>query len=356
MINLVSNALKFTPEHGRINIHATWCESEGETEKSKNLTKLIKNYKPVIVAPKRVSSSSYVTTQNDSERSFVSSENFLEFGFEQETKHFNNLMTFEKYSMINFRGSREFTAVPENWSIKRTEFIKPPSQENLPSNKSGKTGYLKIQVSDNGCGISPKEIPQLFEMRSSTQGLWISKQLCQKMNGDIIISSQINQGTDFMFYVYVDNSQRKETISPIQQAPLDQREQIRALVVDDYEFNRNLHKLLLEREGVQVTLANDGVEALSKYREKGNVYFDFIFMDINMPKMDGISAVKAIRKWEEEKELEKVDVHFISGDYFNEGELLERVGSSEQIRFIRKPIEVGSVAKIVEDANNKLLL
>ena len=362
LINLTSNALKFTPKGGRINIHATWCESEGQ-ERPKDLTKLIKNYKPIIITKPKGNPNESFSSSSCSEKSFAGSENFLEFGYEQEAKHLNNLMTFEKYATINFRGSREFTTLPENWSIKRAEFIKPPSQENIiPHNKSRKsqTGFLKIQVSDSGCGISEKDLPKLFEMKTSPGtglGLWICKQLCHKMNGDIVISSQINQGTDFMFYISVDNSQLKEVIPPSSRTHKlpPQREKIRALVVDDYDFNRNLHKLLLEREGVQVTLASDGVEAVNKYREKGQGYFDFIFMDINMPKLDGISAVKAIRKWEQEKGFENVDVHLISGDYFDEGELQDLIGNSTTVKFVRKPIEVDKVSRIVEEACKKIM-
>ena len=130
--------------------------------------------------------------------------------------------------------------------------------------------------------------------------------------------------------------------------------------MDDYDFNRNLHKLLLEREGVQVTLACDGIEAVNKYREKGPGDFDLLFMDINMPKLDGISAVKAIRKWEEENRSDKASVYFITGDYFNENEVYDQLECSLteencKIRFVRKPIEVQKIERIVEEAKETLM-
>jgi len=384
IINLISNSIKFTPREGRINIYATWCESIETHQKPKDLTKLIRNYNKTLSTERNLTATSvqnfldHLPNHKSSAdtadlSSIIYPETLLEFGCEQEEKHFNNLVTFEKYTQKAIRGSKDLFPECENWRIQRTGSF--GSQQHIPTNSSREkslTGYLKIQVSDSGCGISDQDIPKLFEMYnqanhavSSTHGgtglgLWICKQLCQKMNGDIVISSQLNQGTDFMFYIFVDNSLQFEQAPSLIPGSHKQREKIHALVVDDYDFNRNLHKLLLEREGVQVTLACDGVEAVNKYRDKGNGYFDFIFMDINMPKMDGISAVKAIREWEEEKELEKVDVHFISGDYFNESEVYDRLGASStskensNIRFIRKPIEVEKVSKIVEDAKKNL--
>jgi len=386
LINLMSNAIKFTPKEGRINIYITWCESIEGGQKPNDLTKLIKNYKKSTVVAntletERINSMSLEQIPNTKAHSqeletssLIFPETLQEFGCEQEEKHFNNLVAFEKYTRKSIKGSKEFISNAESWTIQKTDSLRPSSSQRIPLsfNASSQSGYLKIQVSDTGCGIAQQDIPKLFEMYnqanstiSSTHGgtglgLWICKQLCHKMNGDIVISSQINQGTDFMFYIFVDNSQEQEQHPGVNICSRKQREKIHALVVDDYDFNRNLHKLLLEREGVQVTLACDGVEAVNKYREKGQGYFDLIFMDINMPIMDGISAVKAIRKWEEERGYEKADVYFISGDYFNENEIFERLECSStkescKIRFIRKPIEVQKIGRIVEDAKKILM-
>ena len=384
LINLMSNAIKFTPKEGRINIYVTWCENI-EGQKPNGLTKLIKNYnKSAVTQPDRMVNNTSleqipnhhhnIPSQDIDSSSLIFPETLQEFGCEQEEKHFNNIVAFEKYTQKSVKGSKEFLSNTENWTIQKTESLQRlSSQQRIPScSMSSQTGYLKIQVSDTGCGIAPQDIPKLFEMYnqanstiSSTHGgtglgLWICKQLCHKMNGDIVISSQINQGADFMFYIFVDNSQDQEQNPGSNPGSRKQREKIRALVVDDYDFNRNLHKLLLEREGVQVTLASDGVEAVNKYREKGQGYFDLVFMDINMPKLDGVSAVKAIRKWEQEKGYEKADVYFISGDYFNEDEVHDRLECSAvkencKIKFIRKPIEVQKIGRIVEEAKRALM-
>lgn len=225
------------------------------------------------------------------------------------------------------------------------------------------SGYLKVQISDTGCGIPEQSVPKLFEMYTQADksissayggtglGLWICKQLCNKMGGDITVYSQVEKGTSFLFYIPVHNVARESRTSVY--VP-HIRDKINALVVDDFNFNRNLHKLLLEREGVQVTLANDGKEALEKYQEKGPEYFDFILMDVNMPEMDGFTSAKKMREWEESNGLKNIDIYFVSGDYFNEDEVLTRFKTVDGckavtgFRFLRKPIEVEMVSNIVK--------
>jgi len=79
---------------------------------------------------------------------------------------------------------------------------------------------------------------------------------------------------------------------------------VRALVVADFAFNRDLHKLLLQQEGVEVTLARDGKETFEKYKAQGSEFFDFILMDIQMPVMDGFTSAKEIRLWKKRIERE----------------------------------------------------
>jgi CheY-like chemotaxis protein len=76
---------------------------------------------------------------------------------------------------------------------------------------------------------------------------------------------------------------------------LARSQRVRALVVDDVEDNREVLSGLLERAGLEVTRAHDGAQALQKIAQRRP---DIVFMDVRMPVMDGVSAVRAIRdRW-----------------------------------------------------------
>jgi len=123
-------------------------------------------------------------------------------------------------------------------------------------------------------------------------------------------------------------------------------------VADSYVFNRDLHKLLLEKEGVHVTMASDGREALDEFFKKGEDGFDFILTEIGMPNMDGFSAVNKIRQWEAENGQEPTDVYFLSGDYFNENDVMTqfRIQTGNEatgIWSMKKPVDIANLRKIV---------
>ena len=223
-------------------------------------------------------------------------------------------------------------------------------------------GFLQIQVTDTGRGIPPEDISKLFGMfiqvhgtsiayHGTGLGLWICKQLCNKMGGDIKVYSELNQGTSFVFYIPVNNDKMHDSIGQFKNTT---RNEVRVLIADDYAHNRELHKLLLEREGAVVSLVSNGIEALEKYKEKGNGYFDFILMDVQMPEMDGFTSGKEIRAWEQENKWDKVHLYFVSGEYYNEDEVLESLKRRQGrhvdmtgVFSLRKPIDIEIVRSVL---------
>ncbi|MBB6210898.1 ATP-binding protein [Novispirillum itersonii] len=165
---------------------------------------------------------------------------------------------------------------------------------------------LEFSISDTGIGITETQKAQLFQPfvqgdLSSTRrhggtglGLAISKRLVEAMGGSISLTSQRHVGSTFHFSV---------PILPIeaprgQVLPLDPARPFegRILIVDDSDLNRMVLGDMLERFGLAVTTANNGLEALEKVRKEPG--FSLIFMDIQMPVMDGFSAMEAIRRQE----------------------------------------------------------
>jgi len=353
LMNLLSNAVKFTSLKGKINIHIQWCSPE---ESRKNLIQPIQDY-----------------LHGRFENNVPGNEAGLEAATEEDYKAADEDCSLQIIQPFNF-------PKPENFLIKKRNSQSPTSPQKSshimiqkvpmqPAYKESDKGFLKVQVSDSGCGIPFEKISKLFTMFTQAHasiesmtggtglGLWICKQLCQRMEGEIKVYSKLNTGTTFVFYIPIHNENVKSPVSlgnmPAA-APVVEKK-TRALVVDDYSFNRTLHKLLLEREGVHVTLACDGKEAVDRYREMENGYFDFIFMDVQMPVMDGFSAARAIRGLELEEDRKKTDIYFISGEYYDVNEIIKEFrvkgagGNMDEvgIRCLRKPIEVEMVKKIV---------
>jgi len=365
MVNLISNAIKSTPNDGQIYIEASWYGGRNDAE---TFLKLIK---PKDFRGIRSPSSSNTKETEEEEEDMgrpslgvlrrASTSNILEFSFEEESRHQKNLIALGRNSsqrLSAFGGSEHWVIKKQKLSGRKASFMNA-SRMRLGEGQREQFGYLKVQVSDTGSGMNEESISKIFEVNRNLDleendlSLWICQQICNKMNGEIICTSTVNYGTDYVFYIPVNNAAEENQTRC-------QKDKVRALVVDDYDFNRNLHKLLLEREGVHVTLACDGKEALERYKEKGNDYYDMILMDINMPVMDGITASKKIREWEMLNGYKEAEIVFISGDYFNEDEILEnwprKAGAVpvENIVFMKKPIEIKRIVNIVDKYKNRL--
>jgi len=374
LMNLFSNAYKFTPKKGKIDIYVEWCPPNQDP---KTLLELVKEY-TTIKQPNDVGSFSPLN-QSDSplnnfcdsdkgEKSMVFAEctqeeanSRINFLTSQNSRQYNKARNFSRRETRKTTGSANY----KGWFINKARFSKQHSSDNS-SNNNNVSGYLKVQVTDTGCGIAEENIPKLFGMFAQANrsigstyggtglGLWICKQLCQKMGGDIKIYSKLQEGTTFVFYIAVSNrAMQKDNMAFSSQNIRPKKDRANALVVDDFSFNQNLHKLLLEREGVKVMVASNGMEAVEDYKSRDD-YFDFILMDIHMPEVNGFQAAKMIRDWEKDNNKRKVDIYFVSGEYYNEEDILvgfkNKNGGNELsgIRCFRKPLDIEIIQKIVE--------
>lgn len=170
---------------------------------------------------------------------------------------------------------------------------------------------FKVQVKDEGIGIPEDQIDELFINfnqldNSSTKsyggtglGLAISKEIVQSMRGHIGVVSTPNLGSTFWFTFVTspvtekdqDNQRKEDDISTIQNI-FDQNAP-NILVVDDNKVNRTVASQILKKSGCDVDLAESGQVALDLCSENE---YQVIFMDIQMPEMDGVEATKRIKE------------------------------------------------------------
>jgi len=167
---------------------------------------------------------------------------------------------------------------------------------------------LIFSVKDTGIGISKEAIPQLFQPfiqldSSSTRkyggtglGLIISKNLVEMMKGKIRVESHPGKGSDFIFSIICkpDNDEQKFDFGKKKlNFELSKEIPLSILLVEDNMINQKVTIRLLKRFGYIIDVSDNGLKALEAVKKKK---YDIIFMDIQMPEMDGIEATKQILK------------------------------------------------------------
>jgi len=358
ILNLLSNSIKFTKEGGKVNMYVNWLSNLSSKEKL--LQPFLWEQESEESGPfERLSKTDGIILGPSHSESPTKDEDIDEFGRGEKINRFKNILYLKdnrkKYVLTDV--DKHNSQMRNQYNIIDLDYPLISSKFEERDNERGDKGYLKFQITDSGCGIAQDNIPKLFTMFSQLEnvetsrnegtglGLWICKQLCNKMGGDIKLFSQINGGTSVIFYIKADSEIPSSSVPHLRRINSDK---LRALVVDDYAYNRDVHKLILEREGVEVSVACDGLEALEKYKAHEEGYFNFIMMDIQMPKMDGLTAAKEMSKFNAENHRRATDIYFVSGNYYSKNEAIGSQNSElENIQFLRKPIDLGNVRTIV---------
>ncbi len=175
-------------------------------------------------------------------------------------------------------------------------------------NKTAEQAALRFSVTDTGIGIAAEQLPRIFDIFAQVDGsttrrfggtglgLSISRQLVTLMGGEIGVDSTVGRGSCFWFTVTLPVA--AEVTVPAPAAPIVASApefNVRALIVEDSLVNRMVATEFLQRCGCTVDVAENGAEAVAIFQR---TRFDIIFMDIQMPVMDGFAACVAIRTLE----------------------------------------------------------
>ena len=175
---------------------------------------------------------------------------------------------------------------------------------------------LQISVSDTGIGIDGEKSARLFESFEQADagtsrnfggtglGLSISKRIVELMDGKIEVESELGKGSKFIVTVYLKCDTDMETepagnIDAADNSTVDFAGKT-ILLAEDIEINREIIITLLEPMGITIKCAENGAAAVRLFTESPDAYH-LIFMDVQMPEMDGYEATRVIRAFEAEQ-------------------------------------------------------
>ena len=183
-----------------------------------------------------------------------------------------------------------------------------------------RAGCYEFVFEDTGIGMEPEFIPRMFEpferaedsrvskVQGTGLGMTITQNIVQMMNGTIHVESGLNQGTCVTVTVFLKLPEPEDSSVKEQEeenVPADEpKDEIpsfegkRILLVEDNELNREIAMEIIGSTGVVIETAENGQEAVEMFEHVPEGYYDLIFMDIQMPVMNGHEAARNIRKLE----------------------------------------------------------
>jgi len=169
---------------------------------------------------------------------------------------------------------------------------------------------IRIEVKDNGIGISPDQHERLFgsfeqadgetsrDYGGTGLGLAIAKRIIELMGGNITVESELGKGASFIFTILAVRSNK--TVQTLEETTIDgeiipdEFSGKKLLIVEDVEINREILIVLLEDSGLVIECAENGKEALEMI-SFAPLKYDIVLMDLQMPIMGGLEATKLIR-------------------------------------------------------------
>src|SRR4029450_3759796 len=175
---------------------------------------------------------------------------------------------------------------------------------------SSAPGVLRFTISDSGIGIPGEKLGAVFERftqadssttpryRGSGLGLTISQRLVELMGGCIRVESSVGKGSVFSFTVPLEiwTGATRRTAVPVGGGPELPLPALHILLVEDSPDNRTITVAYLQGTPYQVEIAENGAIAYEKFTAG---QYDRVLMDRQMPVMDGLTATRAIRAWEQ---------------------------------------------------------
>ncbi len=208
--------------------------------------------------------------------------------------------------------------------------------------------YVTIEVSDTGCGMTQETLSRIFEPFYTTKftgrglGLSAVMGIIRSHGGGLRVYSEPGKGTTFKVLLpAVEGEADRETLKPGSKSGSggEWRGAGTVLLVDDEESVRAISAKLLNLLGLEVLIAENGLQALDIYREKQKD-IDLVILDLTMPKMDGAETFRGLRAIDQ-------DVKVVLASGYSEKDVATRFAGKKLSACVQKPYSLDKLREIL---------
>jgi signal transduction histidine kinase/ActR/RegA family two-component response regulator len=283
-----------------------------------------------------------------------------------EKKQVFDVFVDEKIPQILIGEEQHVAQVITNFLSNAVKFTPDEGKISLTARLEGESNdgnpLVRIEVSDTGIGISEEQKGRLFrsfEQADNTitkrfggtgLGLAISKRIVEMMGGEISLESESGKGSTFGFTVPFQRGSEQtqtetETNTKKEKFADSDFTGRRVLLVDDVEINREIVIAMLESTNIIIDCAENGLEAVQMFSEYPE-YYDMIFMDVQMPEMDGYQATRRIRELDTPR-AKMVPIVAMTANAFHDD--IAKALSAGMNAHIAKPVDFDKVLEIIRE-------
>ena len=219
-------------------------------------------------------------------------------------------------------------------------------------------GKLHIEVIDSGVGMNATELKEIFDPFKQVEagkaaggtglGLAISQKLLEKMAGGIEVESKKGKGSTFRVIIPLEEINKADfepsdfkSLNTAEEFALAPGESLNILVADDRQANRDILEQMLDDAGIDVVLADDGDTAIEALKTND---IDLVLLDVRMPRLNGIDAVRQIRS---DEELKDTTVIAVTASVFPEFQ--DKAIEAGFNDFLPKPFRTSELMKKIRD-------
>ena len=234
-----------------------------------------------------------------------------------------------------------------------------------PTPENG-VGCYEFIIRDNGIGMTQEFLDRLYEPferasdvrvnkeQGTGLGMPITKNIIEMMNGEIVVESESGKGT--VFIVTIRLKLWEEAVAPVSEekpasAALGTFHEsdfsgIRALRVDDNALNLEIAEEILKMTGLEIETACDGREAFERFSASSEGYYKIVFMDIQMPEMNGYEATAAIRSLNR-GDAKTIPIVAMTANAFAEDVRAAKDAGMDE--HIAKPLDFGRLKEVLNE-------